>query len=161
MDKITTTLWINDGDVEKAASFYCSLFEDAEITGTNAFGDDAGELAGDKMVVRFELQGQPYVALNGTGAVFTPNESVSFAIGCDSQDEVDRLWAALVEDGEPGMCGWLKDRYGFSWQVTPTALYKMLDDPNPEKVQRVTAAFMQVSGRAFDIAELEAAFEGR
>jgi predicted 3-demethylubiquinone-9 3-methyltransferase (glyoxalase superfamily) len=161
MDQITTTLWINDGKVEEAADFYCSLFEDSTITGSNDYGPDAGEYAGQKVVVRFELQGKPYVALNGGDTRFTPNESVSFAVGCDTQEEVDRLWGALVEGGEPSACGWLKDRFGFSWQVTPTALYKMLDDPDPEKVQRVTACFMKVYGRQFDIAELEAAFEGR
>jgi predicted 3-demethylubiquinone-9 3-methyltransferase (glyoxalase superfamily) len=160
MQDITTTLWIN-GKVEEAADFYCSLFEDSKITGSNDFGPDAGEYAGQKMVVRFELMGQPYIALNGGETFFTPNESVSFAVGCDSQDEVDRLWEALAAGGEPGQCGWIKDRFGFSWQVTPTRLYQMLDDPDPEKVQRVTACFMQVNGRQFDIAELEAAFEGR
>jgi predicted 3-demethylubiquinone-9 3-methyltransferase (glyoxalase superfamily) len=161
MEQITPTLWINDGNVEEAANFYCSLFEDSRITGSNDYGPDAGDVAGQKMVVRFELQGQPYVALNGGDTTFTANEAVSFAVGCDSQEEVDRLWEALVEGGEPGPCGWLKDRYGFSWQVTPTALYKMLDDSDPEKVQRVTRAFMQVNGRKFEIDELEAAFEGR
>ena len=161
MDQITPTLWINDDRVEEAAEFYCSLFDDSRITGSNDYGPEAGEYAGKKMVVRVELQGKPYVLLNGGGTTFTANESVSFAVGCDSQAEVDRLWSALVEGGEPGPCGWLKDRFGFSWQVTPSVLYKMLDDSDPEKVQRVTAAFMQVNGRKFDIDELEAAFEGR
>ncbi len=161
MQEITTTLWINDGKVEEAADFYCSLFADSKITGSNDYGPDAGEYAGRKMVIRFELLGRPYVVLNGGETSFTPNESVSFAVGCDSQDEVDRLWNALVPGGEPGPCGWIKDRFGFSWQVTPTRLFEMLDDPDPGKVQRVTAAFMQVNGRQFDIAELEAAFEGR
>ena len=161
MPEITTTLWINDGQVEEAADFYCSLFEDSKITGSNDYGPDAGPYAGQKMVIRFELLGQPYVALNGGDTRFEANESVSFAVGCDSQEEIDRLWAALVEGGEPGPCGWLKDRYGFSWQITPNALYRMLDDPDPVKVQRVTACFMQVNGRKFEIAELEAAFEGR
>ena len=160
MPEISTTLWVNDGRVEEAAEFYCSLFADSRITGSNDYGPDAGEYAGQKMVVRFELMGQSYVALNGGATRFTPNESVSFAVGCEDQEEVDRLWDALVEGGEPGPCGWLKDRFGFSWQVTPTALYRMLDDPDPEKVQRVTAAFMQVDGRAFDIAELESAYAG-
>ena len=163
MQEITPTLWINDGKVEEAADFFCSLFEDSRITGSNDFGPDAGEWAGQKMLVRFELLGQSYIALSGAGAgtTFTPNESVSFAVGCDSQDEVDRLWAALEQGGEPGPCGWIKDRYGFSWQVTPTRLYEMLDDQDPEKVQRVTAAFMAVDQRKFEISELEAAFEGR
>jgi predicted 3-demethylubiquinone-9 3-methyltransferase (glyoxalase superfamily) len=161
MDQITTTLWINDGKVEEAAEFYCSLFEDSRITGSNDYGPDAGEYAGEKMAIRFEMLGRQYVAINGGATRFTPNESVSFAVGCDSQEEVDRFWAALVEGGEPGPCGWLKDRFGFSWQVTPRVLHKMLDDSDPEKVQRVTAAFMKVDGRPFDIAELEDAFEGR
>jgi predicted 3-demethylubiquinone-9 3-methyltransferase (glyoxalase superfamily) len=160
MEQITPTLWIND-NLEEAAEFYCSLFPESQVTGSNDFGPDAGEYAGKKMVIRLELLGQPYVLLNGGDTRFTPNESVSFAVGCDTQEEVDRLWEALVPGGEPGPCGWIKDRYGFSWQVTPTVLYKMLDDSDPEKVQRVTACFMQVDGRQFDIAELEAAFEGR
>lgn len=161
MEQITPTLWINDGQVEEAARFYCSLFEDGRITGRNDYGPDAGEWAGQPMVVRFELQGRPYVAINGGHTSFTPNESVSFAVGCETQDEVDRLWGALADGGEPGACGWIKDRFGFSWQVTPTVLYTMLDDPDPERVQRVTAAFLQVSGRQFDIGELEAACSGR
>jgi predicted 3-demethylubiquinone-9 3-methyltransferase (glyoxalase superfamily) len=161
MRQIVPTLWINDGRIEEAADFYCSLLPDSKITGTNDYGPDAGEYAGQKMVVRMDLLGQPYVLLNGGGTRFTPNESVSFEVGCETQDEVDELWDALAEDGEPGPCGWIKDRYGFSWQVTPTVLYTMLDDPDPEKVQRVTACFMAVDKRAFDIAELEAAFEGR
>ncbi len=160
MQEITPTLWISD-DMDEAAEFYCSLFEDSRVTGSNDYGPDAGEYAGKKMVIRLQLQGQPYVLLNGGETRFTPNEAVSFAVGCDSQDEVDRLWAALQQGGEPGPCGWIKDRYGFSWQVTPTRLYEMLDDPDPEKVQRVTAAFMAVDQRKFEISDLEAAFEGR
>jgi predicted 3-demethylubiquinone-9 3-methyltransferase (glyoxalase superfamily) len=160
MQEITPTLWISD-DMDEAAEFYCSLFEDSRVTGSNDYGPDAGEYAGKKMVIRLELQGQPYILLYGGETRFTPNESVSFAVGCDSQDEVDRLWAALEQGGEPGPCGWIKDRYGFSWQVTPTRLYEMLDDPDPEKVQRVTAAFMAVDQRKFEISDLEAAFEGR
>lgn len=161
MHQIIPTLWINDGKIEEAAQFYCSLLPDSKVTGSNDYGPDAGEYAGQKMVVRLDLLGQPYVLLNGGGTSFTPNESVSFEVGCENQEEVDRLWAALADGGEPGPCGWIKDRYGFSWQVNPTVLYTMLDDPDPEKVQRVTACFMKVDKRPFDIAELEAAFEGR
>jgi predicted 3-demethylubiquinone-9 3-methyltransferase (glyoxalase superfamily) len=160
METIAATLWIND-DLDKAAEFYCSLFAGSRITGSNDYGPDAGPYAGQKMVVRLELQGQPYVLLNGGDTSFEPNESVSFAVGCENQGEVDRLWEALEDGGVPGPCGWIKDRYGFSWQVTPTRLYEMLDDPDGEKVQRVSAAFMAVDKRRFDIAELEAAFEGR
>ena len=160
MQEITPTLWISD-DMDEAAEFYCSLFEDSRVTGSNDYGPDAGEYAGKKIVIRLELQGQPYILLNGGETRFTPNESVSFAAGCDSQDEVDRLWAALEQGGEPGPCGWIKDRYGFSWQVYPAVLDTMMADPDPDKVQRAVACFMAIDQRAFDIAELEAAFEGR
>jgi predicted 3-demethylubiquinone-9 3-methyltransferase (glyoxalase superfamily) len=161
MVQMTTTLWINDGKIEEAADFYCSVFGDAKITGSNDYGPDAGDWAGQKMVIRFEMLGRSWVLINGGGTTFTPNESVSFALDCEDQAEVDRYWTAMAEGGRPGPCGWIKDRYGFSWQVTPKALYEMLDDPDPEKVQRVTRCFMAVDGRQFDVEELRAAFEGR
>ncbi len=160
MQQIVPNLWINDGLVEEAVSFYCSLLEGSKIVSSSDYGPDAGEYAGQKMAIYFELLGQPYCAINGADTRFEANESVSLAVPCDNQDEIDRLWAALVEGGEPGPCGWLKDRYGFSWQVYPAALDKMLADPDPEKVRRVTAAFMKVDRRAFVITELEDAFEG-
>ena len=161
MQQIVPNLWINDGKIEEAVDFYCSLFENSRVTSSTEYGPDAGEYAGQKMGVYFELQGQPYVAINGGHVRFEANESVSFAIKCDTQAEIDRLWDALVEGGEPGPCGWLKDRYGFSWQVYPTALDKMMADSDPERVQRVTQCFMAIDKRAFRIDELEAAFEGR
>jgi predicted 3-demethylubiquinone-9 3-methyltransferase (glyoxalase superfamily) len=161
MQKIVPNLWINDGKIEEAVDFYCSLFENSRIVSSSHYGPDAGELSGQKLAVQFELQGQPYVAINGGPTRFEANESVSLGVPCDTQEEIDRLWDALVEGGEPSMCGWLKDRFGFSWQITPASLDKMLADPDEEKVRRVTAAFMKVERRAFDIAELEAAFEGR
>ena len=161
MQTITPNLWINDGRIEEAVDFYVSLFDDSRITSSADYGPEAGEHAGEKMVIAFELQGRAYSAINGAGTRFEANESVSLAVPCDTQEEIDRLWDALVEGGEPSMCGWLKDRYGFSWQVYPASLDKMLADPDQEKVRRVTAAFMQVEKRAFDIGELEAAFEGR
>ena len=161
MQRITPNLWINDGKIEEAVAFYCSLFEDSGVVRSSDYGPDAGEYAGQKMALYFELMGQPYVAINGGGTRFEPNESVSLAIPCDSQEEIDRLWDALVEGGEPGPCGWLKDRYGFSWQVYPAVLDKMMGDSDPEKVQRVTACFMAVDKRAFQIDELEAAFDDR
>ncbi len=160
MEPITPTLWINGEDMDEAATFYCSLFDDGRVTGSNDYGPDAGEWAGKAMVKRLELNGQPFVLLNGGSTVFTPNESVSFVLTCEDQSEVDRLWKVLTDGGEPGPCGWIKDRYGFSWQVTPKALFEMLGDPDSEKVQRVTACFMQVNGRALDIAELQAAYDG-
>ena len=161
MQRITPNLWINDGKIEEAVDFYCSLFENSGVVSSSDYGPDAGEYAGQKMALYFELMGQPYVAINGGGTRFEPNESVSLAIPCDTQEEIDRLWEALVEGGEPGPCGWLKDRYGFSWQVYPAVLDKMIGDSAPERVQRVTACFMAVDKRAFRIDELEAAFEGR
>jgi predicted 3-demethylubiquinone-9 3-methyltransferase (glyoxalase superfamily) len=161
MQQITPNFWINDGKIDEAVDFYCSLFENSRVLSSSDYGPDAGDLAGQKMVINFELQGKPYAAINGGDTRFEANESLSLAIPCDTQEEIDRLWEALVEGGEPSMCGWLKDRYGFSWQVYPASLDKMIADADPEKVRRVTAAFMQVDRRAFDIAELEDAFEGR
>jgi predicted 3-demethylubiquinone-9 3-methyltransferase (glyoxalase superfamily) len=161
MQQITPNLWINDGKIEEAVDFYCSLFPDSKVVSTFVHGPDAGELAGQKMAVVFDLLGQPYTAINGGPTRFEPNESISLAIPCDTQDEIDRLWDALTEGGEPGPCGWLKDRYGFSWQVYPAVLDKMMADPDAEKVQRAVACFMAIDKRAFRIDELEAAFEGR
>ena len=161
MQQITVNLWINDGKIEEAVDFYCSLFENSRVVSSVDHGPDAGSFAGQKMAVYFELMGQSYVAINGADTRFEANESVSLAVPCDSQEEIDRLWQALVEGGQPGPCGWLKDRYGFSWQVYPASLDKMMADPDPAKVQRVTEAFMRVDGRQLDIADLEAAFEGR
>ena len=161
MQQIIPNLWINDGKIEEAVDFYCSLFEDSQILWSTDYGPDAGEWAGQKMGIYFELMGRTYVAINGADTRFEANESVSLAVPCDTQEEIDRLWDALVEGGEPSMCGWLKDRYGFSWQVYPASLDKMLADPDQEKVARVTAAFLQVERRAFVISELEDAFEGR
>ncbi len=161
MHTITPNLWINDGKLEEAVDFYVSLFEESRIVSSIDHGPDAGELAGEKMAINFELRGQPYSAINGADTRFEANESLSLAVPCDTQEEIDRLWDALVEGGQPGPCGWLKDRYGFSWQVFPAVLDKMMADPDPEKVRRATECFMKIDQRAFDIAELEAAFEGR
>jgi predicted 3-demethylubiquinone-9 3-methyltransferase (glyoxalase superfamily) len=160
MQKIVPNLWINHGKIEEAVDFYVSLFPDSRVVSTTEHGPDAGDLAGQKMGIFFELLGQPYCAINGGGVVFTPNESLSLAVPCDTQEEIDRLWAALTEGGQPGPCGWTKDRYGFSWQVYPTRLDEMLTDPDQEKVQRAIACFMQIDQRAFDLEELEAAFAG-
>src|ERR1700712_1808138 len=130
MQRIIPYLWINDGRIEEAVAFYCSVFEDSRILCGTEFGPDAGDLAGQKMGVYFELMGRTYGAINGADTRFVANESVSFAVPCDSQEEIDRLWDTLVEGGEPSMCGWLKDRYGFSWQVYPTSLDTMLADPD-------------------------------
>ena len=161
MQQITPNLWINDGKIEEAVDFYCSLFEDSQVISTQRLRPRRGRVRRPEDGHLFELLGQPYVAINGGDTRFEPNESISLAIPCDTQDEIDHLWDALVEGGEPGPCGWLKDRYGFSWQVYPAVLDKMMADSDPEKVQRAAACFMAIDKRAFRIDELEAAFEGR
>jgi predicted 3-demethylubiquinone-9 3-methyltransferase (glyoxalase superfamily) len=160
MQQITPNLWINDGLIDEAVDFYCSLFENSAVVSSSDYGPDAGEYAGQTMAVNFELMGQPYTAINGADTRFEASEAVSLAVPCDTQEEIDRLWEALVEGGEPGPCGWLKDRFGFSWQVYPAVLDAMLTDSDPAKVQRVTACFMAIDKRAFRIDELEAAYNG-
>jgi predicted 3-demethylubiquinone-9 3-methyltransferase (glyoxalase superfamily) len=160
MKKIIPNLWINDGLIEEAVDFYCSLFDDSRVVSSTDYGPEAGDHAGEKMAVYFELMGDPYVAINGGDTRFEANESVSLAVPCETQEEIDRLWDALVEGGEPSMCGWLKDRYGFAWQVYPAVLDDMMNDPDPARVQRVVDCFMKVDRRAFDLAELEAAYAG-
>ena len=158
MEPIYPMLWF-DGQAEDAANLYVSLFPDSRITGIQRYGAAGPGPQGSVMVVDFELSGRRFTALNG-GPEFRFNESVSFVIPCESQAEVDRYWDALVAGGEPSYCGWLKDRFGLSWQVVPTELDRMMADPNPEKARRVTEAMLQVQGK-FDIASLRAAFEGR
>jgi predicted 3-demethylubiquinone-9 3-methyltransferase (glyoxalase superfamily) len=158
MEPIYPMLWF-DGQAEDAANLYVSLFPDSRITGIRRYGAAGPGPQGSVMVVDFELSGRRFTALNG-GPEFRFNESVSFVIPCESQAEVDRYWDALVAGGEPSYCGWLKDRFGLSWQVVPTELDRMMADPNPEKARRVTEAMLQVQGK-FDIASLRAAFEGR
>ncbi len=160
MQHITPNLWINGGRIEEAVDFYCSLFAESRVVGSSDYGPDAGRYAGQKMAVSFELQGRPYTAINGAGSRFEASEALSLAVPCDTQDEIDRLWGSLTDGGRPGPCGWLKDRFGFSWQVYPAVLDKMLADPDPEKVRRVTACFMAVDQRALRIDELETAFHG-
>lgn len=160
MQPIAPNLWINDGKIEEAVKFYCALFEDSRVIGSTEYGPDAGDFAGQKMGIYFELRGQPFTAINGGDVRFTANESLSLALRCDSQEEIDHLWNGLVDGGEPGPCGWLKDRYGFSWQVYPAVLDTMMTDSDPERVKRVTACFMAIDKRAFRIDELEAAYAG-
>jgi predicted 3-demethylubiquinone-9 3-methyltransferase (glyoxalase superfamily) len=155
MQTIHPMLWFN-GQAEEAAKYYVSVFPNSEIRDVVPYG--GGENEGKVMTVEFILDGQKFVALNG-GPEFKFNESVSFVIPCESQAEVDDFWNTLVDGGTPSYCGWLKDRFGLSWQVVPTALTRMLEDDDPEKVRRVTEAMLAVVGK-FDIAELEAAFDG-
>ncbi|MER6631869.1 VOC family protein [Streptomyces sp. NPDC000987] len=152
-----TCLWF-DGQAEEAAHYYVSIFKNSRIGRVSHYSEAGPGPAGSVMTVEFTANGQKFVALNG-GPEFKFNESVSFQIFCDGQEEVDHYWTKLTEGGgEPGPCGWLKDRYGLSWQVVPTGLVEMVSDPDPEKAARTTEAFMSMS--KFDVAALEKAHAG-
>ena len=159
MQKITPCLWFDD-NAEEAAKFYTSVFKNSKIGKISRYGKEGYEIhgkpAGSVLTVEFELNGQTFTALNG-GPVFKFNEAVSFQIYCSSQKEIDYYWEKLSEGGEQGQCGWLKDKYGLSWQVVPTALGKMLQDKNSEKSERVMKALLQM--RKLDIQTLREAFE--
>lgn len=153
MQKIFPCLWF-DTEGEEAATFYTSVFKNARILSLTRYGEAGPRAAGSVMTVNFELDGQEFVALNG-GPDFTFNEAISFQVSCDSQEEVDEYRDRLGEGGEEGPCGWLKDKYGVSWQVVPTALDGLLSDPDPEKAQRAMKARMQM--KKIDIAGLQKA----
>lgn len=157
MQKITTFLWFDD-QAEEAVNFYTSLFQDAKVLEVSRYGEAGPGPAGEVMVINFQLAGQEFTALNG-GPQFKFNEAISLVVNCESQAEVDRLWEELTADGgEESMCGWLKDKYGLSWQIVPTVLGKLASDPDPVKAQRVIQAMLQM--RKLDIAELQKAYEG-
>jgi predicted 3-demethylubiquinone-9 3-methyltransferase (glyoxalase superfamily) len=156
MQSITPCIWF-DTEGEDAAKLYTSVFPNSKITKVTHYGEAGPRAADLVLTVEFELDGTTFTALNG-GPEFKPNEAISFQISCKDQDEVDHYWDRLVEGGgEHGPCGWLKDRFGVSWQVIPDALPRLLDDPDPEKAQRVMAAMMQMG--KLEIAELERAAE--
>lgn len=156
MQKITPFLWF-DTQAEEAARFYTSLFKNSRITEVNRYGEGAPMPAGTVLTVEFELEGQRFVALNG-GPQYSFTPAVSFYVDCENQAEVDRLWDALLEGGEPEACGWLRDRYGVTWQIIPKGLTQMLLDPDAEKAQRVMHAMLQMV--KIDLAELERAYAG-
>ena len=153
MQKITPCLWF-DTEGEEAANLYTSVFPNSKILDVSRYGDAGPRPAGSVMTVSFELDGQEFVALNG-GPEYKFSEAVSFQISCDSQEEVDEYWAKLTEGGEEGPCGWLKDRFGLSWQVVPTALPELLNDPDPARAQRVMQAMFKMT--KIDIAALREA----
>jgi predicted 3-demethylubiquinone-9 3-methyltransferase (glyoxalase superfamily) len=153
MQTLTPCLWF-DTEGEDAANFYTSIFPNSRIVETAYYGSAGPRDEGTVMTVEFELDGQRFVALNG-GPGFMFNEAISFQVDCGNQDEVDRYWEKLGEGGEHGPCGWLKDRFGVSWQIVPTVLPRLLADPDREKSQRVMAAMLQM--RKIQIDELEAA----
>jgi predicted 3-demethylubiquinone-9 3-methyltransferase (glyoxalase superfamily) len=153
MPKIAPCLWF-DNQGEEAARFYTSVFPNSRITEVTRSGKAGPGEEGSVMTVSFSLDGQDYVALNG-GPAFTFSEAISLQVRCESQDEVDDYWAKLTEGGEEGPCGWLKDRYGLSWQIVPTALLKLTADPDRERADRAVQAMLQM--KKIDIAELRRA----
>lgn len=157
LQKITPCLWFN-GDAEEAARFYVSLLPDSRID--RVVRSPAATPSGPEgmvLVVEFTLAGSRFTGLNG-GPQFPFTEAVSFAIACENQGEVDRLWAALSEGGSTGPCGWLKDRWGLSWQIVPTRLHELLADPDPDRARRAMQAMLKMS--KLDIAEMERAADG-
>ena len=157
MQRITPNLWFDD-QAEEAAEFYTSIFENSKVTAISHYGSAGPRPAGTVMVVEFELDGQQFTALNGGPADFRFNEALSFIVNCASQAEVDYFWQKLADGGEEGVCGWLTDRYGVSWQIIPTAMNEMISDPDPDKSQRAMAAMLQMT--KIDIAAIERAYRG-
>jgi predicted 3-demethylubiquinone-9 3-methyltransferase (glyoxalase superfamily) len=157
MQRISPFLWFDD-QAEQAAEFYVSLFPNSRILEVMRFADDAPGQAAGVTTVRFELDGLEFDALNG-GPLFPFTEAVSFSVDVDDQEEIDRLWNALTAGGgEPGQCGWLKDRWGLSWQIVPTSLSRLLSDPDPARAKRATEAMLSMG--KLDIAALQAAADG-
>jgi predicted 3-demethylubiquinone-9 3-methyltransferase (glyoxalase superfamily) len=140
MQDVSTFLWF-DTEAEEAARFYTSLFEDGRITYLDHYGSAGPRPEGLVRTVRFELAGRCFIALNG-GPDYSFTEAVSLLVHCDGQDEVDRLWETLTEGGEPGPCGWLKDRYGLSWQIVPSLFFELIGDPDPVRSEAAMAAML-------------------
>lgn len=155
MPKITPWLWF-DAEGEEAARFYTSVFPNSRILDVAHYGAAGPRPEGTVMTVSFELYGQKFVALNG-GPEFTFNEAVSFQVDCETQEEVDAYWSRLSAGGEEGPCGWLKDKYGVSWQIVPTVLSELLGDPDQEKSQRVMRAMLTMKKIEIDALEQAAA----
>ena len=155
MQKITTFLTFND-QAEEAVNFYVSIFRNSKITSVSRYGEGGPGPAGSAMSVTFLLEGQEFIALNG-GPHFTFSEGFSLFVNCETQEEVDELWEKLSAGGEKGQCGWLKDRYGVSWQIIPTALGRLLQDKDPQKSQNVMQAMLQMT--KIDIETLRRAYE--
>ena len=157
MQKITPYLWF-DNQAEEAANFYTSIFKDSKIEDIQRYGEAGPGPEGTAMIVTFTLEGQQFFALNG-GPQFKFTEAISLYVNCQTQAEVDELWQKLADGGEEQMCGWLKDKYGLSWQIIPTALTELMSDPDPEKAGRVMQAMLQM--QKIDVAELRRAYEGQ
>jgi predicted 3-demethylubiquinone-9 3-methyltransferase (glyoxalase superfamily) len=155
MQKVTTFLMF-DNQAEEAVKFYVSIFRNSKMVSMSRYGEGGPMPAGTVMGASFLLNGQEFMAYNG-GPHFTFSEGISLYVNCETQEEVDRLWEKLSDGGEKGQCGWLKDKFGVSWQIIPTALGEMLGDPDPQKSQRVMQAMLQMT--KIDIAALRRAYE--
>ena len=155
MQKITPFLWFDD-KAEEAANFYTSIFNNSKIGTIARYGEEGPGPKGTVMSATFQLAGQEFMALNG-GPLFTFSPAISFFVNCETQEEVDELWVKLSEGGEKQRCGWLKDKYGLSWQIIPTALGEMLQDKDAEKSRKVMEAMLQMD--KIDIERLKLAYE--
>lgn len=159
MQKFTPCLWF-DSNAEEAVKFYTSIFKNSKITGVTRYGEAGAEVSGRPkgtvMTIAFELEGKEFIALNG-GPVFTFSPAISFLVNCKTQEEVDWLWEKLSEGGEIEQCGWLKDKYGVSWQIVPTVLGKMLQDKDPKKSEKVMEALLKM--KKIDIKTLKQAYQ--
>ncbi|OGU77675.1 MAG: hypothetical protein A2499_01630 [Stygiobacter sp. RIFOXYC12_FULL_38_8] len=161
MQKITPFLWF-DNNAEEAVEFYTSIFKNSKGGNASYYEEQGAEVSGrpkgSVMTVPFQLNGQDFVALNG-GPLFKFTEAVSFVVNCETQEEVDYFWEKLTEGGDEAQCGWLKDKFGLSWQVVPTAMGKLFSSPDPEKTNRVMKAMLQM--KKLVIADLQKAYDGK
>lgn len=155
MGKVTPFLWF-DGDAEEAVNFYVSLIPNSRVLSIHRHGDQVPGMAGKVLTARFELDGRPFMAIDG-GPMFRFTEAISMFVSCATQAEVDRLWDALTDGGEPGHCGWLKDRYGLSWQIIPDALGELMGDDDPQKAGAVMQAMLGMG--KLDVAGLQRAYD--
>jgi len=155
MQKITPFLWFDD-KAEEAMNFYVSIFKNSKRGRISRYGEAGPGPKGTVMVATFQLEGQDFMALNG-GPHFKFTEAISLVVNCETQDELDAFWEKLSEGGSKGQCGWLKDKYGLSWQVVPTALGKLMSDPDPEKSKRVMTAMLKMT--KMDIQGLQQAYD--
>src|SRR5215813_299650 len=155
MQKITTFLWY-DHEAEEAANFYTSIFGNSKILSVARYGNEGPGPKGSVLIVKFQLEGQEFTALNG-GPVFNFTPAISLYVDCETQEEVDQLWDKLSESGRKDRCGWLQDKYGLSWQIVPKALQQLMSDPNPEKSQSVMKAMLQME--KIDVKKLQEAHD--